>query len=203
MNRRDRLNRRELGNLLVYLGRLLGKETDVSIESIEDFLDKLKQKKGYTSTYRRYSRDYLDETISFLNSFRTSEDLFIFLESIYTLSIPFRLRKQVLFNIGVGTILTSRIDLEKAKYLWRKRVEKVDSINIYDMPKGQLKKTLSDDELFPDGYAIVPFARKFRIRLPRVKKKELLIDILLTQIFDRPLNSKKIGRWGLDKRDEE
>jgi len=199
---RDKLSRRELGELLVYLGRLLSEESDVSIERIEEFLDRLKKRKGYTSTYRKYSMDYLDRIVSYVNSFRTSEDLFIFLEAIYKISIPFRLRKQVLVNLGVGTILTSRIDLEDAKTLWREREEKINSINIYEISKEQLKKTLRDKELFPDGYAIVPFARRFRIKLPRTKNKEQLIDILLMQIFERPLNSKKIGRWGLNKKDE-
>ena len=199
---KHRLSNRELGEFLQLLGSKLGKESGVAVEEITSFIEEVRMMKGLpVYPHREYVRDTsLDKTEDFVNSFATAEELRVLLQTIYGVNVPYRLSRFVLLKLGIGTILTSQIDLETAKIRWKDRQSKISSLDIFEMPRKLLIEVLDDDELFPDGYAISSFAKRFGIRLPRMKQKEQLIDLLLKTVFERPRDSRKIGRWGLDRR---
>jgi len=200
-DRESKLTRKELGQLLEMLGRRFGEDQDISVQDIESFLQQLRLKRGDSYfPHKYYSDNVLDETLSFLGGFSTSEELRTFIEVTYRMSVPYKLGRQTLIKLGVGVVLTSRLDLHEAIRRWEERERKIGSLNIYQMSKEQLETTLLDDELFPSGYSIITFAKKSRIKLPLTNNKKVLIKYLIEKLVERPLGTREIGDWGIRKK---
>ena len=199
-----RLSKRELGELLELLGRQLAKESEVKFRDLEAILEKFRLRRGYqgSTSYVHATKDALGEIVSYLENFYTSDDLRDFVEVISRKPVPYRMGKEVLRKLAVGMVLTSGLDIVEVKNRWQERQAKINSLNIYQMSKEKLKATLLDDELFPSGYSIISFARRFKIRLPVKSEKTVLINILISQLFERPSSSRRIGRWGLEDKPE-
>ena len=200
----DRLSKRELGELLELLGKQLAKESEVEFRDLAEILEKFRLRRGYqrSTSFVHATKDALGEIVSYLENFDTSDDLRDFVEVISRKPVPYKMGKDVLRKLAVGTVLTSGLDFVEVKNRWQERQTKTNSLNIYQMPKEKLKATLLDDELFPSGYSIISFARRFKIRLPVKSDKTVLINILINQLFERPSSSRRIGRWGLKDKPE-
>jgi len=193
-----RLDKRELGELLELIGRRLAQESSIPIQELEGFLEKTRSRRGeLRPTQRHFDKDILSRTISFLENFKGANDLRDFIEVTYKLQVPYKLGKQVLLRLGVGVVLTSKLDFDEARMRWLAREDRLRSTNIYQMSKDQLREILFDEELFPSGYSIVTFAKRFQIRLPIKKDRTLLVNLLFNQLLERPSSSRKIGHWGL------
>ena len=99
-------------------------------------------------------------------------------------------------------MFSSDISTNEALSLWERRNLTLSSINIYQMKETDLYEKLNDPSLFPDGYSIGSFARKFHIILPKTENRDLPIRILMEKVFERPSSSKSIGRWGLPEQEK-
>lgn len=197
----ERLEKREIGELLELLGRQLLLESDVSFRDLENFFEKLRARRGLLNRYPDYNVDnLLDSVIRFTEQLKSSDNIRDFLEVSYNIPVPYKLGRSILAKLAVGVVLTSKTNLDEIKLRWEKREKRIDSINPYQMPKEQFEAALLDNALFPSGYSVISFAKKYRIRLPVTNDKKTLIAHLMDQLFERPSDSKRIGDWGLDKK---
>jgi hypothetical protein len=196
---KDKLSKRELGELLSIIADALGREEDVSTHALLRYLDRFSDlgKSDSPKMLLQWENNKLFRAIDFLKDFATNEELREFLQVVYGKKIPYRLSKELLHDLGVGVMLSSSMTIEQATSLWNKRNEELRSLNIYQTSESKLLEVLNDQTLFPDGYSIGFFARKFHINLPKVENRELPIQYLLEKLFERPSSSKSIGRWGL------
>lgn len=192
----DRLNKRELGELLRIIADALTRGKDIQKTDLQGFFRRLD---FYGTSLDRFSAETNDKLFHYMNylrQFRTNEQLREFLQIVYRKRIPSRLSKENLQYLGLGIMLSSNVSLQKAKETWENRRDSIQK-DIYNLNRNELINLLSDKYLFPDGYSIVAYAKRFHIRLPEIKDKNKLISILLEKLHDRPLSSKEIGRWGL------
>lgn len=192
----DRLNKRELGELLRIIADALTRGKDIQKADLQGFFRRLD---FYGTSLDRFSVETNDELFHYMNylrQFRTNEQLREFLQVVYGKRIPSRLSKENLQYLGLGIMLSSNVSLQTAKETWENRKDSIQK-DIYNLNRNELINLLSDKYLFPDGYSIVAYAKRFHIRLPKIKDKNKLINILLEKLYDRPLSSKEIGRWGL------
>lgn len=196
----DKLSKRELGRLLGIIADALSREKDVQKIDLQNFFDKLDFYGPRLDSFAARTDDTLYQCVEYLNMFRTNEQLREFLQVVYRKRIPSRLSKENLRYLGLGIMLSSNLSIQKATEQWNKRNAIVRSRDIYKIARDELIQFLSDNSIFPDGYSIVAYAKEFHIILPRIKDRNRLISILLEKLFDRPLSSKEIGRWGLSKR---
>jgi len=196
---KDKLSKRELGELLNIIADALGREEDVSTHALLRYLDRFwdPRKSDSSGMLLQGENNKLSRAIDFLKEFATNEELREFLQVVYGKKIPYRLSKEVLHDLGLGVMLSSNMTIEQATSLWNKRNDELYSLNIYQMSEPRLVEMLRDQTLFPDGYSIVFFAKRFHVNLPKVENRELLIQFLLEKLFERPSSSKSIGRWGL------
>lgn len=184
--------------MLKIVAASLSRDKDVELYDILGFLDRYRlSTRPVSSSYEMRADDRLGINESYINQFRTNEELREFLEVVYRKRIPPRLSKENLRFLALGITSTSDIPLMEAIEKWEKRNSIVHSKNLYSTNREDLVRLLNDDSVFPDGYSIVTFANKFHIRLPRIRDRSKLINILLEKLYDRPLGSKEIGRWGL------
>jgi len=197
----ERLDKKEVGELLELIGRQLKYESGISLLEIGDFIERLKSRKGIGAHFpERYADNLMDEAIYFISQLKSSDNIRDFMEVSYNIPVPYKLGRQILTKLAVGVILTSKTSLNETKLRWEKREKRIGSINPYQIPKEEFREFLLDDALFPSGYSIISFAKRYHIRLPLTKDKKALIGFLMDQLFERPSDSKKIGSWGLDSK---
>jgi hypothetical protein len=199
----EKLDKREIGELLELLGRALKYESDVSLQMFEDFLERSKSRRGIRGNLPvEYLDNSLEKAIFFISKLKGSDNIRDFLEISYKIPVPYKLGRSILTKLAVGVILTSKTNFEDMKLQWEKRENKIRSINPYQISKENFRELLLDDTLFPSGYSIISFAKKFHIRLPLTKDKSVLISRLMDMLFERPSGTRRIGNWGLEKKRE-
>jgi hypothetical protein len=198
---KDRLSKNELGELLRIIADGLRDRGDVSIITLINYLQRFPNpaKSGSFEASQFPDKYYY---VDFTNRFRTSEEFRELLQVVYKKRIPYRISKEIMKYLGIGIMFSSDISTNEALSLWERRNLTLSSINIYQMKETDLYEKLNDPSLFPDGYSIGSFARKFHIILPKTENRDLPIRILMEKVFERPSSSKSIGRWGLPEQEK-
>lgn len=204
MEQRDSLTPQELADLLEIIARAIRKEPrkepSATLNEIELFTREVLARRGLRSQTPEYGWNVIDKILSSFKHFRTVESLRLFLQVALGMPLPYRMSKENLINLGVGAFIRSNVSVEEAEKRWNEREKKLGSIDIYKIEKKSLVDLLESNSLFPDGYAIVSFAGRFRINLPLLKDKKTLINLLLTRLYESPRSSEEIGYYGVEKR---
>lgn len=196
----DRLTNEEMGEFLESLGRSIRKESSLDIQEIDNYIKYLKVKKGFPELRNQYLLPKsVDNAKNILKRFRTNEEMRNFLQMMHKTPIPQRLSKITLFKLGIGILVTTNVNLDSVIEQWKIREETLTKADIYNMSQNQFVTFFQDNKLFPDGYSIMTFAKRYKIKLPYSNDKDKQISFLFNKLFQRPYDSKKIGQWGLDK----